>query len=76
MRMENEFGELGAVYESERAGLSLDEVRNRMVSLIKIMEKSIQTGLYGTHYEDRILHSQSPRFGDMMESGNLCLAMY
>ena len=42
-----------------------------MVSLIKIMEKSIQTGLYGTHYEDRILHSQSPRFGDMMESGNL-----
>ena len=64
-------GELGAVYESERAGLSLDEVRNRMVSLIKIMEKSIQTGLYGTHYEDRILHSQSPRFGDMMESGNL-----
>ena len=64
-------GELGAVYESERAGLSLDEVRNRMASLIKIMEKSIQTGLYGTHYEDRILHSQSPRFGDMMESGNL-----
>ena len=35
------------------------------------MEKSIQTGLYGTHYEDRILHSQSLRFGDMMESGSL-----
>ncbi|MGB0610632.1 MAG: L-serine ammonia-lyase, iron-sulfur-dependent, subunit beta, partial [Verrucomicrobiales bacterium] len=68
---EMSLGELGAVYESERAGLSLDEVRNRMASLIKIMEKSIQTGLYGTHYEDRILHSQSPRFGDMMESGNL-----
>ena len=68
---EMSLGELGAVYESERAGLSLDEVRNRMVSLIKIMEKSIQTGLYGTHYEDRILHSQSPRFGDMMESGSL-----
>ena len=68
---EMNLGELGAVYESERAGLSLDEVRNRMASLIKIMEKSIQTGLYGTHYEDRILHSQSPRFGDMMESGNL-----
>ena len=64
---EMSLGELGAVYESERAGLSLDEVRNRMASLIKIMEKSIQTGLYGTHYEDRILHSQSPRFGDMME---------
>ena len=68
---EMSLGELGAVYESERAGLSLDEVRNRMASLIKIMEKSIQTGLYGTHYEDRILHSQSPRFGDMMESGSL-----
>ncbi len=68
---EMSLGELGAVYESERAGLSLDEVRNRMASLIKIMEKSIQTGLYGTHYEDRILHSQSLRFGDMMESGSL-----
>ena len=37
---EMSLGELGAVYESERAGLSLDEVRNRMASLIKIMEKS------------------------------------
>ena len=68
---EMSLGELGAIYESERSGLSISEVRDRMSSLIKTMEDSIQTGLKGTHYRDRILHSQSPRFGDKMESGDL-----
>ena len=68
---EMSLGELGAIYESERSGLSINEVRDRMSSLIKTMEDSIQTGLKGTHYRDRILHSQSPRFGDKMESGDL-----
>ena len=68
---EMSLGELGAIYESERSGLSVNEVRDRMSSLIKTMEGSIQTGLKGTHYRDRILHSQSPRFGDKMESGDL-----
>lgn len=64
-------GELGAVYEAERGGITTDEVRERMGELIEIMEGSIQTGLKGTKFADRILPSQSPKFSAMMESGEL-----
>tara|TARA_B100000029_G_scaffold397909_1_gene396293 strand:+ start:815 stop:2416 length:1602 start_codon:yes stop_codon:yes gene_type:complete len=64
-------GELGALYESERAGISLTEVSQRMQSLVEVMEKSIRTGLEGTSYKDRILHSQSPNFNQMMDAGKL-----
>jgi L-serine dehydratase len=64
-------GELGAIYESERAGVSLEQVRDQMESLIKTMESSIELGLKGTHYDDRILPSQSPKFGEKMSSGQL-----
>ncbi|NCG26285.1 MAG: serine dehydratase [Verrucomicrobiales bacterium] len=68
---EMSLGELGTIYESARAGISLEQARNRMESLIKIMESSIAVGLKGTLYDDRILHSQSPKFGKMMSSGQL-----
>ena len=35
------------------------------------MENSIGLGLKGTHYDDRILHSQSPKFGEKMSAGQL-----
>lgn len=68
---EMSLGELGAIYESERAGVSLDQVKSQMESLIKTMENSIALGLKGTHYDDRILHSQSPKFGEKMSAGQL-----
>lgn len=64
-------GQLGARYESERGGISEDEVRERMANLIGIMERSIRIGLGGTDYEDRILPSQSPKFEKMMKAGEL-----
>ncbi len=64
-------GRLGAIYESERAGVDLNEVNQRMKGLVEIMEQSIRTGLAGTKYKDRILHSQSPNFSQMMEAGEL-----
>ncbi|HIG84933.1 MAG TPA: serine dehydratase [Verrucomicrobia bacterium] len=64
-------GKLGAIYESERAGVNLKEVNQRMQNLVEIMEQSISTGLTGTAYKDRILHSQSPNFEQMMDSGKL-----
>ncbi len=64
-------GDLGAIYESERGGMSTGEVRERMAELVGIMENSIQTGLKGTKFADRILPSQSPKFGEMMEAGQL-----
>ena len=53
------FGTLGRLYESCRSGLSEAEVSQKMETLVGIIEASIDTGLAGTHYEDRILHQQS-----------------
>tara|TARA_R110000850_G_scaffold55160_1_gene130710 strand:- start:2353 stop:3849 length:1497 start_codon:yes stop_codon:yes gene_type:complete len=64
-------GQLGARYESERGGISEEEVREKMAGLIGIMEQSIRLGLGGTEYGDRILPSQSPKFDRMMKAGEL-----
>jgi L-serine dehydratase len=64
-------GDLGAIYESERGGISVEEVRERIGKLVEIMETSIATGLRGTKFADRILPSQSPKFSEMMEAGQL-----
>ena len=52
-------GELGSLYESCRSGLPEREVEVKMRQLMTIIERSIEIGLAGTHYEDRILHQQS-----------------
>lgn len=64
-------GDLGAIYESERGGISKEEVRERMGKLVEIMEDSIASGLRGTQFEDRILPSQSPNFEKQMTAGTL-----
>jgi len=64
-------GDLGAIYESERGGISIEEVRARMADLVATMERSVAAGLEGTSYHDRILPSQSPRFAEKMEAGEL-----
>lgn len=52
-------GELGLLYESSRSGLSEEELMAKMKNLVYIIEGSIQKGLEGTSYTDRILHRQS-----------------
>ena len=64
-------GELGAIYEGERGGIPVEEVRERMGCLIGTMEGSIQTGLKGTRFTDRILPAQSPLFAEKLEAGQL-----
>jgi L-serine dehydratase len=51
--------ELAMEYESARAGISKTEVFDRMKVLVEITRNSIQEGLKGTSYEDRILGQQS-----------------
>ena len=64
-------GQLGALYEAERGGISEQEVRDRMAQLVGIMEESIRLGLGGTEYADRILPCQSVNFGKKMDNGGL-----
>lgn len=52
-------GDLGLVYEKCISGLSEEELIAKMKEIIQIIHNSIDTGLKGTHYADRILPQQS-----------------
>ena len=53
--------EYGAYYECCRSGLSVREVYERMNQILGVMMVSVETGLAGTEYEDRILGRQSDK---------------
>jgi len=63
--------ELAVAYESVRGGISNEEVFNKMGVITDIMQNSIDLGLKGTHYEDRILGSQSLNFKKNLEAKKL-----
>jgi L-serine dehydratase len=66
-----ELWELALKYESLRGNISEREVFDMMRKIGGIMHHSIQLGLKGTHYEDRILDSQSLQFQDKLSSHKL-----
>ena len=63
--------ELAVTYESERGGISRDEVFEKMRAIIRIMDDAIETGLNGTSYNDRILGSQSPNYQKSFQANQL-----
>lgn len=63
--------QLAMQYEKERGNLTADEVFEKMRTIVTIMKQAVQTGLAGTHYEDRILGSQSPTFNQQYNAGKL-----
>jgi len=63
--------ELAVDYESQRGNISPNEVFEKMKGIIKIMGNAIALGLKGTHYEDRILGSQSLQFKENLEAKKL-----
>jgi L-serine dehydratase len=60
--------ELAVTYESERGGISRDDVFEKMRAIIRIMGNAIEIGLNGTSYNDRILGSQSPNYQKSFQS--------
>jgi len=58
-------------YERARGNLSEAEVLSRMTDIVRILRKSIQTGIAGTQYDDRVLGHQSGRFLERMNRGEL-----
>lgn len=54
-----DLGDLGLIYEKSQSGLESDTVVEKMKELVKLIENSIDTGLAGTTYKDRILPQQS-----------------
>lgn len=63
--------ELGVEYESLRGNIPKKEVMDKMGRIVDIMENSINLGLKGTHYKDRILGSQSLNFKKNKEEKKL-----
>jgi L-serine dehydratase len=63
--------QLGVEYERARGNFTELEVIDKMISIVRILRKSIASGIAGTSYEDRVLHHQSGRFAEMMNAGRL-----
>lgn len=63
--------ELAVDYESWRGGITADEVVEKMVEIVKVVRGSIEQGIAGTEYADRILGYQCGGFKEKMESGRL-----
>ncbi len=63
--------QLAIEYERVRGGFTEREVIDKMIEIVRILRKSIASGIAGTSYEDRVLHHQSGRFAEMMNAGRL-----
>jgi L-serine dehydratase len=58
-------------YESARGEITPREVLGRMVEIVGIMEDSVQAGVRGTEYHDRILPAQTGLFKERLDAGSL-----
>ncbi|HCN29926.1 MAG TPA: serine dehydratase [Verrucomicrobiales bacterium] len=63
--------QLAIEYERARGNFTEREVIDKMTGIVRILRKSIASGIAGTSYEDRVLHHQCGRFAEMMNTGRL-----
>ena len=63
--------ELAVHYESARGNLTHAQVIDKMRDIVDILETSIQQGIRGTKYADRILGNQSGQFQTLMQDKKL-----
>lgn len=62
---------LAVEYEMARSGLSEDQILDKMCEIVRILRRSIDQGLEGTEYADRVLGYQSGGFRQAMDEGRL-----
>jgi L-serine dehydratase len=63
--------QLAVEYERARGDLTEAEVIAKMVEIVRILRRSIQQGVAGTKYEDRVLGHQSGKLNELMQAGRL-----
>lgn len=68
---ERRLSDFAVEYEMARGQMTEDEVRSKMIELIAIWRRSMEIGLAGTNFEDRILGAQSLQYADAMRRGKL-----
>ena len=62
--------QLALKYESVRGNISEEIVFEMMRDIVRILENSIQQGIEGTEYEDRMYPAQAPAFKEKMSSNS------
>jgi L-serine dehydratase len=62
---------LAVAYERARGNLTEAEILAKMVEIVRILRRSIEQGIAGTHYDDRVLGHQCGKFNALMTSGRL-----
>lgn len=63
--------QLAIDYECARGNLHPEEVIAKMTAIIRLLKRSISSGVAGTEYHDRVLGHQSGRFVERLQSGTL-----
>ncbi|MFH0989123.1 MAG: L-serine ammonia-lyase, iron-sulfur-dependent, subunit alpha [bacterium] len=63
--------ELAVAYEAERGNFTGEYVIDKMREIVQLLRRSLDSGLKGTDYADRILPVQSLRFKTKMEENRL-----
>jgi len=63
--------ELAIHYESARGNITHEQVIQKMQEIVEIIQQSIDEGIQGTEYEDRILGWQSGSFQSQMHAHKL-----
>ena len=63
--------DLAVHYEAARSGLGEAELIEKMSGIVRILRNSVEQGLAGTSYEDRVLGFQSGGFQKAIEEGRL-----
>ncbi len=58
-------------YEMQRGGLSEERVTAMMVEIVRVLRRSIASGIAGTQYDDRVLPAQAPGFAAALAGGRL-----
>jgi len=66
-----DLGEIGLLYERSLSNLSGKVISDRMNNIVSISLGSIETGMKGTEYDDRILQQQSNLIGIAEKKGNI-----
>jgi L-serine dehydratase len=62
---------LAVIYESSRAGISEGDIFEKITNIVEIMQDSINNGIAGTEFANRILGCQSGDFKTQMEANSL-----
>ncbi len=65
----HDLSDIAIMYEMSHTGLDPDTIKEKMEEIVLMVKNSIDEGLKGTHYDDRILGAQSSLINQAQKKG-------